>query len=168
MDPATARVPPPPPGPNTEGEHATAAAQILDAERVQKDGVVQAIENGGDEPAKPKDASKGGMKNYFVCYSNTIVSFTSILTITAQRVFTYGTKLDFLLMSLCAVTSIGSGVAFPLMTVVFGQLVGTFTDYFIPGTTITSGEFQDEVNNLTLYLVYLFIAKFALSYISMV
>ncbi|RAR14080.1 leptomycin b resistance protein pmd1 [Stemphylium lycopersici] len=148
MDPATARVPPPPPGPNTEGEHATAAAQMLDAEKAQKDGIVEAIDNGGDEPPKAKDASKDGMKNYF-------------------RVFTYGTKLDFLLMSLCAITSIGSGVAFPLMTVVFGQLVGTFTDYFIPGTTITSGEFQDEVNNLTLYLVYLFIAKFALSYISM-
>ncbi|KAI1568196.1 MdlB ABC-type multidrug transport system ATPase and permease component [Pyrenophora tritici-repentis] len=53
------------------------------------------------------------------------------------------------------------------MNVVFGQLVGSFTTYFIPGTTVTSREFQAEVNRLTLYLVYLFIAKFFLSYISM-
>jgi len=33
---------------------------------------------------------------------------------------------------------------------------------------MTSRQFQAEVNKLTLYLVYLFIAKFFLSYISMV
>jgi len=47
-------------------------------------------------------------------------------------------------------------------------LVGSFTNYFIPGTTLTAGEFQAEINRLTLFLVYLFIAKFVLSYISMV
>ncbi|EMD85961.1 hypothetical protein COCHEDRAFT_32568 [Bipolaris maydis C5] len=53
------------------------------------------------------------------------------------------------------------------MTVVFGQLVGKFTDYFTPGTSVTSSEFQDEVDGLTLYLLYLFIGKFVLSYVSM-
>jgi len=33
---------------------------------------------------------------------------------------------------------------------------------------MTAGEFQAEINRLTLFLVYLFIAKFVLSYISMV
>ena len=37
--------------------------------------------------------------------------------------FSYGTKLDYLLILLCAITSVGSGVAFPLMTVVFGELL---------------------------------------------
>ena len=53
------------------------------------------------------------------------------------------------------------------MNVVFGQLVGTFTDYFLPNTTVTKQKFQSEVNKLALYIVYLFIAKFFLSYISM-
>jgi hypothetical protein len=33
---------------------------------------------------------------------------------------------------------------------------------------MTAGEFQAEINRLTLFLVYLFIAKFVLSYIAMV
>jgi ATP-binding cassette subfamily B (MDR/TAP) protein 1 len=37
-----------------------------------------------------------------------------------QRVFAYGTKLDFVLIGVCCLTSIGSGVAMPLMNVVFG------------------------------------------------
>ncbi|EFQ93698.1 hypothetical protein PTT_08835 [Pyrenophora teres f. teres 0-1] len=37
------------------------------------------------------------------------------------RVFTYGTKLDICLVMLCCFTSIGSGVAFPLMNIVFGM-----------------------------------------------
>jgi ATP-binding cassette subfamily B (MDR/TAP) protein 1 len=56
----------------------------------------------------------------------------------------------------------------PLMNVVFGNLVGNFTNYFIPGTTVTRDEFQAEINRLALLIVYLFIAKLVLSYISMV
>lgn len=33
---------------------------------------------------------------------------------------------------------------------------------------MTASEFQDEVDGLTLYLLYLFIGKFVLSYVSMV
>jgi ATP-binding cassette subfamily B (MDR/TAP) protein 1 len=36
------------------------------------------------------------------------------------------------------------------------------------GTTVTQAEFQGEINKLALYIVYLFIAKFVLSYVSMV
>jgi hypothetical protein len=49
-----------------------------------------------------------------------------------------------------------------------GQLVGNFTNYFIPGTTVTQAEFQAEINRLALFLVYLFIAEFVTSYISLV
>jgi len=47
-------------------------------------------------------------------------------------------------------------------------LVGVFTEYFIPGTTVTQSEFQAEINKLALYIVYLFIGKFVLSYLAMV
>lgn len=46
--------------------------------------------------------------------------------------------------------------------------MGNFTEYFIPGTSVTQGEFQAEINKLALFIVYLFIAKFAMSYIAMV
>ncbi|KAF5853597.1 hypothetical protein GGP41_002155 [Bipolaris sorokiniana] len=113
-----------------------------------KESVVEPMDNGGAVSMKPKEASQDGLKNYF-------------------RVFSYGTRLDYLLILICFVASIGSGIAFPLMTVVFGQLVGKFTDYFTPGTSVTASEFQDEVDGLTLYLLYLFIGKFVLSYVSM-
>ncbi|KAJ4289186.1 hypothetical protein N0V90_011528 [Kalmusia sp. IMI 367209] len=60
------------------------------------------------------------------------------------RVYTYGTKLDALLLVLCVLASIGSGIAMPLMNIVFGQLVGHFADYFLPDTTVTKQEFQSE------------------------
>lgn len=40
-------------------------------------------------------------------------------------------------------------------------------DYFLPNTTVTKQEFQSEINRLALFMVYLFIAKFFLSYISL-
>ncbi|KAI0587507.1 MdlB ABC-type multidrug transport system ATPase and permease component [Pyrenophora tritici-repentis] len=138
---------PPRPAASAEAENAALAVQVLEIGQ-EKNGVVEAVAHDDDGPAKSKKSPQAGLKNYF-------------------RVFSYGTAFDFVLIALCSITSIGSGVAFPLMNVVFGQLVGSFTTYFIPGTTVTSREFQAEVNRLTLYLVYLFIAKFFLSYISM-
>jgi ATP-binding cassette subfamily B (MDR/TAP) protein 1 len=32
------------------------------------------------------------------------------------------------------------------MNIVFGQLVGTFNEYFIPGPGITEGSFKSSVN----------------------
>lgn len=37
----------------------------------------------------------------------------------------------------------------PLMNVIFGQLVGSFNEYFIPGATITKQEFQKSLNQQT-------------------
>ncbi|KAI2478315.1 MdlB ABC-type multidrug transport system ATPase and permease component [Pyrenophora tritici-repentis] len=138
----------PRPTASAEAENDALTTQVLGTTAQEKDGVAEASAHSDNFSVKPKKAPQAGMKNYF-------------------RVFSYGTAFDFVLISLCCVTSIGSGVAFPLMNVVFGQLVGSFTSYFIPGTTVTSRQFQAEVNKLTLYLVYLFIAKFLLSYISM-
>ncbi|KAF2713122.1 P-loop containing nucleoside triphosphate hydrolase protein [Pleomassaria siparia CBS 279.74] len=83
------------------------------------------------------------------------------------RVMRYGTKLDMFLMLACCLTSIGAGIAMPLMNVVLGNLVGNFTNYFTPNSTVTKQEFQKAVNQQALYIFYLFIGKFVLSYISM-
>jgi hypothetical protein len=95
---------------------------------------------------KPKD---GVLKNYF-------------------RILTFGTKLDHFLLACCMATGIGSGIAMPLMFVVFGRLVGNFAGYFTPGSTVTKDQFMHQVVQNTLYMVYIGIARFALSFISLV
>ncbi|KAL4787136.1 P-loop containing nucleoside triphosphate hydrolase protein [Aspergillus varians] len=64
--------------------------------------------------------------------------------------------------------AMGSGVALPLMNIVFGNQVGTFNEYSTPGSTLEVSSFKSTINRNSLYIVYLFIGKFALTYISMV
>ncbi|KAI0569278.1 hypothetical protein Alg215_11736, partial [Pyrenophora tritici-repentis] len=89
---------PPRPAANAEAENAALAVQVLETKQ-EKDGVVEAVAHDDDGPAKSK-SPQAGLKNYF-------------------RVFSYGTAFDFVLIALCSITSIGSGIAFPLMNVVF-------------------------------------------------
>jgi ATP-binding cassette subfamily B (MDR/TAP) protein 1 len=79
-----------------------------------------------------------------------------------------GDTLDFAMMAICIVTALGAGIAMPLLFLIFGQLVGDFTSYFSEGTTITEAKFMDAVTKSTIYMVYLGLARFILSYISMV
>ncbi|KAF2668515.1 leptomycin B resistance protein pmd1 [Microthyrium microscopicum] len=83
------------------------------------------------------------------------------------RILSFGDKIDYLLMGACFFTAIGSGVAMPLMMVVFGRLVGNFTGYFTAGTNVTYNQFLHQVTQNTLYMVYIGIARFGLSYISL-
>lgn len=53
------------------------------------------------------------------------------------------------------------------MILIFGRLVNNFTGFFIPGSTVTRAEFQSAVDHNALYLVYIFIGKWALGYISL-
>ncbi|KAJ5520708.1 ABC transporter integral membrane type 1 [Penicillium fimorum] len=50
------------------------------------------------------------------------------------------------IMILGLVCAMASGVALPLMNIVFGQLVGNFNEYFIPGSGITEQSFKSSVN----------------------
>jgi ABC-type bacteriocin/lantibiotic exporter with double-glycine peptidase domain len=55
----------------------------------------------------------------------------------------------------------------PVMFIIFGRLVNNFADYFVPDTTTTQAEFQRAVDHNSLYLVYIFIGKWVLGYISL-
>ncbi|TVY41689.1 ABC transporter [Lachnellula occidentalis] len=79
------------------------------------------------------------------------------------RVFTYSTLGDRLLLAGATLGEIGTGATLPLMNVVFGNLVNNFGDY----GSITKTEFTKSLNQQTLYIVYLFIARWTLSYFSM-
>ncbi|KAG5297998.1 ABC multidrug transporter [Histoplasma ohiense] len=53
------------------------------------------------------------------------------------------------------------------MNVIFGNVVSDFNGYFIPGSGVTKEKFLSSVNRSVLFIVYLFIGKFLLGYISM-
>lgn len=50
------------------------------------------------------------------------------------------------------------------MTIIFGQFTGKFSDF--AGGKTTPGEFRNDVNHFALWFIYLFIGKFALTYIA--
>ncbi|KAL1902761.1 hypothetical protein Sste5346_000671 [Sporothrix stenoceras] len=80
------------------------------------------------------------------------------------RVFSYAKKIDrFLMVAACA-SSIGSGITLPLMNVVFGKLVGNFSN--ATGDVSEAVEFQKNLNRQSLYIFILFLARFVLNYIN--
>lgn len=81
------------------------------------------------------------------------------------RIYTYARPFDYLLLALCVLTAIASGVATPLMYVVFGKLVNNITAYAAPGQS-SSEAFRHQINKNALYMVYIFIGKFIVGYIS--
>ncbi|KAG0635148.1 hypothetical protein HOY80DRAFT_471017 [Tuber brumale] len=64
------------------------------------------------------------------------------------RILKFGDKLDVALMLIGAVTSFATGAAFPLMTLIFGELITNFSQYFMPGSKVTKAEFTDSVDTL--------------------
>ncbi|CCF44369.1 leptomycin B resistance protein pmd1 [Colletotrichum higginsianum] len=79
------------------------------------------------------------------------------------RVFTYATKWDFFVYIIASLASIAAGVALPLMNVIFGQLVGQFTSYFSDTTTISRSQFESILNRQALYIMALFVGRWALN-----
>ncbi|OJZ79501.1 hypothetical protein ASPFODRAFT_718973, partial [Aspergillus luchuensis CBS 106.47] len=83
------------------------------------------------------------------------------------RVLSYTRSTDRVILTIAMLSAIGSGVALPLMNIVFGSLVGNFNGYFSAGTSLTEAQFKSTVSRLSLYIVYLFIGKFIMTYFAM-
>ncbi|CBX99230.1 similar to multidrug resistance protein 1 [Plenodomus lingam JN3] len=79
------------------------------------------------------------------------------------RIFKYADRTSWTLNSISFLAAIGAGTLLPLMDLVFGKFVTTFTG-FATGST-TPEKYRSEVNKYTLYFIYLFVAKFGLVYI---
>jgi ABC-type multidrug transport system fused ATPase/permease subunit len=82
------------------------------------------------------------------------------------RVFTYATKWDFCVYAIASVASIGAGITMPLMNIVFGQLVGQFTDYFRDSSTMSPDKFKSILNKQALYVMALFLGRWTLNTIN--
>ncbi|KAF5857815.1 hypothetical protein ETB97_005224 [Aspergillus alliaceus] len=130
--------------------HATPKIANGDAEDIvlasDRIGQATAMKDESEKMAEPQQAASLG--NYF-------------------RVLSYTNGKDRIILAMALLCSIGSGVPLPLMNIVFGSMVGEFNGYFTPNTAVTEAQFKSTVSKLSLYIVYLFIAKFALTYISM-
>ncbi|EXJ89769.1 hypothetical protein A1O3_02836 [Capronia epimyces CBS 606.96] len=83
------------------------------------------------------------------------------------RILSFRTTTDSCAMIAGLLCAVGSGTALPLMNIVFGHLVRDFNGYFLPNTTVTEDKFKSAVSKNALYIVYLFIGKFVLTYASM-
>ncbi|KAF2676906.1 P-loop containing nucleoside triphosphate hydrolase protein [Lentithecium fluviatile CBS 122367] len=101
------------------------------------------VESSHDDETKPKEA-KGGMGSYL-------------------RIFKYADRMSWILNIIAFVAAIASGTLLPLMNLLFGKFVTTFTR-FATGD-FSPAQYRSEVNKYTLYFVYLFVARFTLFYI---
>ncbi|KAK2038158.1 lipid A export ATP-binding/permease msbA [Colletotrichum somersetense] len=83
------------------------------------------------------------------------------------RVFSYVNRFQYSLMVAAAIASVGVGTISPLMSVIFGKLVNNFTtfDSFNCESSDPSS-FRHTLNQLSLYMLILFLFRFALNYTS--
>ncbi|RHZ55587.1 hypothetical protein CDV55_103963 [Aspergillus turcosus] len=80
-----------------------------------------------------------------------------------MRIFNYADRTSWILYSVAVVAAIAAGSALPLMDLIFGKFVTTFNNFALG--EVGPHDYMREVSKYALYLVYLFIAKFALLYI---
>ncbi|KAL1901982.1 hypothetical protein Sste5346_001688 [Sporothrix stenoceras] len=79
------------------------------------------------------------------------------------RIFKYNDTTGWVLTIAATICMVATGVLLPLMNFVFGKFVNVFND-FMTGVS-TPDEFRASLDKYALYFVYLFVAKFVLSYI---
>lgn len=77
--------------------------------------------------------------------------------------FRYATAWDRFLVAIALISSVVSGAALPLFTLIFGNITQVFTNFLVYHTN--PDEFQHTVNHNTLYFVYLGIGITAVSFL---
>jgi hypothetical protein len=73
----------------------------------------------------------------------------------------YSSRLDWLLRAVGGLAGLGAGTAYPLMTIVFGNLINDFTAFALGFES--PAQFRHRINHNSLWFVYLFVGKFAVS-----
>ncbi|KAF1836489.1 leptomycin B resistance protein pmd1 [Decorospora gaudefroyi] len=88
------------------------------------------------------------------------------LTVRYLALFRYANGMDRLVMVGALFASIAAGAVMPLMTLVYGNFAGSFTSHSIGG--VAGAKFQNQINQFTLYFIYLGVGSFVTSYISII
>jgi ATP-binding cassette subfamily B (MDR/TAP) protein 1 len=94
--------------------------------------------------------------------------YTPDVKVGMATLYRYASRNDLIIIVVASICAIASGAALPLMTIIFGNLQGTFQSYFTPGTDMTYDEFTSELGRMVLYFVYLAIGEFVTSYVATV
>ncbi|EOO02730.1 putative leptomycin b resistance protein pmd1 protein [Phaeoacremonium minimum UCRPA7] len=92
--------------------------------------------------------------------------YTPDVKVGIATLYRYASRTDLSLIAVGAVASVASGAVLPLMTVIFGNLQGTFQDYFLGKGSYN--DFMDTMTHLVLYFVYLAIGEFVTCYVATV
>ena len=110
--------------------------------------------------------SQGSMRDYFVSAGRKI-NLNALETdalILLQRIFHYADRLDRFLYAIAIAGAIAVGAALPLMTLVFGSSTSSFNHYAVGQGN--PQQFQNQINHLVLYFVYLFVGRFVIGYVA--
>ncbi|KAL8655064.1 MAG: hypothetical protein Q9210_001125 [Variospora velana] len=113
------------------------------------------------EPEKPIQNEKGCVESENNAEQKSPGGFSQYF-----RVFRYADSRSFTMYIFAFVGAIVSGAALPLMAVVFGSFTTRFSN-FSTGA-VSAADFKREINHYVLYLIYLFVARFVLVYVSSV
>ncbi|KAI9370033.1 P-loop containing nucleoside triphosphate hydrolase protein [Aspergillus egyptiacus] len=79
-----------------------------------------------------------------------------------KRIFSYAGRFELALQAVAVVAACASGAGIALQNLIFGQFITVITDFV--RQLSTPGNFRDDVAELSLYFVYLGIARLVLSY----
>ncbi|CAK7265523.1 hypothetical protein SEPCBS57363_001627 [Sporothrix epigloea] len=88
---------------------------------------------------------------------------TATVKVGFTTLYRYSTRWDIYILIISAICAIASGAALPLMTVIFGNLQGSFQKFFNGG--LDPDAFVSKLSHLVLYFVYLAIGEFITTYI---
>lgn len=131
-------------------------------------------DRGLGQPTPGPEYSRLEFENDFKRDSQTPITSKSPTTTERQagpkdyiRVFSYAKRWDIFFMVAAAISSVAAGVTMPLMIAVFGRLVENFSKFDAPDGQ-SPQSFDDTLNQGSLYIAGLFIARFGLNYINKV
>ena len=79
-----------------------------------------------------------------------------------KELYRYATVNDLIIVFIASLGAIIGGAALPLMTILFGNLAGTFQGFF--NQTITQADFNSQLSGFVLYFVYLAVGEFVTIY----
>lgn len=115
--------------------------------------------------SKGKKSEPGAFKTY--CVLPSVLTWCIVdADLAWQRIFSFSEPADWLLNGISVAAACGSGVSLSLIQLVFGGFVGVISDFQLEIST--PSEFMKEVTKYALWFVYIFIARFCLSYMFMV
>ncbi|MCJ1400641.1 GTPase-activating protein [Xylographa trunciseda] len=80
--------------------------------------------------------------------------------------YRYATRNDISIIAISALCAIVGGAVMPLMTIILGQLAGTFQG--LQNGTLSTDGFNHDVDHFTLYFIYLAVGEFVTIYIATV